>query len=433
MVDAAQVVFEGVPVRPVGSQAFTLTSDRTFTLMASGSSGSCPVTRQITVRVRSAPPSCSLSTPQIQSFVGSPSSVAIGESVVLSWSVSGLVSSSVNISGPAGYSYSGAPSGTTSLTPPGSAGDYTYTLRAENVCPDGTRFTAQQNVVIQVRACPPPVIDSFVVSPGTVSSGGASFITFSWSIAGSADAVSISNSVGSGLPASGVIEIPQPQTTTTYTLTSVGCGQTRQAQVTVTVLPPPGFCPVTPGPGQPDAIAGGGVAGRQNLANSNSADAEYRAIFRVSHFPNNTFRFNIQLYYSGMNPHNSMPIIGPQVNGSLNQIEIGKLKVRLEYEGVRFLDENSAQVAFYAWQGRTFDPSSYNPEVGFLTLGLIGNGVDDPGVLINYPPFDFNNDQIRGNAYNTVAYTIPFSSASFPPTGLNIAIGTTIPSRWRCP
>lgn len=241
--NAANVTFEGAAVAATGSQTFTLTADRTFTLTASDAGNTCPVTQTITVRATAAPPACAFPAPQIQSFGANPSSIATGASSNLAWNVTGLQpGGTVTLTGN-GLNQTVSASGNQTVTPPNASGNYTYNLTATNVCSDGSLLTTQAPVVITVAACPSPAIDSFTVNPSTVTQGGNQRITFSWSISGTVDAVSIDNGVGGNLPASGSVDVPQPATTTTYTITVVGCGVTRTAQVTVTVsvCPPPVF------------------------------------------------------------------------------------------------------------------------------------------------------------------------------------------------
>lgn len=239
--DAVAVTVNGVAVAAVGSLTQKVFVPTTFTLVAQDAANSCPVTQQVTVNITPPPPGCTFSTPTITSFDANPTSLALGGNSTLSWNVSGVdVSGTTVISGPNSFNQSVGTSGSLAVTPPNVAGNYSYTLKAENICPDGTRLTAQQVVIISVQACPPPVIDSFVANPSTVAQNGNQTVTLSWNISGTADAVSIDNGVGGGLPAAGTVAIPQPNTTTTYTITVVGCGQTRQTQVTVTVT----SCPV---------------------------------------------------------------------------------------------------------------------------------------------------------------------------------------------
>lgn len=236
--DAADVKLEDVPVAFVGSQIFRLNATRTFTLTARDTANTCPVTQTITVNVNPTP-ACAFGTPQISDFSASQSSVAPGGSSTLAWNLTGLADGgTIRLTGN-GLDQSVNSSGTQLITLPNAVGDYTYTLIAENICPDGTRLTAQRQVVISVRACPPPVINAFTVNPSSVTMGGNQLITLSWSISGTVDAVSISNGVGSALPASGSIDINQPQANTTYTITAVGCSQSVQSQVTVNVVQVP--------------------------------------------------------------------------------------------------------------------------------------------------------------------------------------------------
>jgi hypothetical protein len=227
------------PVGASGTQNFVITAETTFTLRSRDSGNTCPITRTITIRVNSTPP-CS-TPPLIGSFTANPSSITPGASSQLAWNTSGITAGDeVEITGPNGFSQAGLPAGgTLSVTPPAADGDYTYTLRATNICPDGTRQTVQQSVIIRVRSCPPPVVDVFSATPNTVIAGGNQIVRLSWNISGTADSVAINNGVGGSLPAGGFVDITQPQVTTTYTITAIGCGQTRQMTVTITVNPAP--------------------------------------------------------------------------------------------------------------------------------------------------------------------------------------------------
>lgn len=241
----SRVTLNGVQVSPtVTRHRVTINVTTTFTLRVEDNDPDrdCPIERTITITVRVAP-ACGFATPTIQNFSANPTSITPGESSSLSWNITALDAGAgtTRITGPNGFQQVGlSASGNLTVSPPVAEGDYTYTIITENVCPDGTRLTAQASVIIRVRSCPSPVIDGFSVNPMSVTQGGNQMLLFSWNISGNPSAVSISNGVGGGLPASGNVEILQPQTTTTYTLTAVGCGQTRQAQVTVTVV----VCPV---------------------------------------------------------------------------------------------------------------------------------------------------------------------------------------------
>ena len=85
---------------------------------------------------------------------------------------------------------------------------------------------------VQVTDNPPPTIDSFYASPGSITSGGSS--TLSWSVSG-ATAVSIDQGIGNvALTGTRVVS---PSATTTYTLTATNDAGTvtATAQVMVTI------------------------------------------------------------------------------------------------------------------------------------------------------------------------------------------------------
>jgi hypothetical protein len=163
--------------------------------------------------------------PVINSFSFSPSSVTLGSSSTLSWSISGTVESrsispSVSISTDVG-------SATITRSPSGS---YTYTLVVT-----GARRTVSASTTLTVTIPPPPTI-SFSASPSTIIQGSSS--TLSWSVGGSVSSVSINQGIGS-VSTSGNRSV-SPTSTTTYTITAIGIGGTTTRTVTVTVnLPPP--------------------------------------------------------------------------------------------------------------------------------------------------------------------------------------------------
>ena len=259
--DAAEVRLEGETVALTGSKDFVILADRTFTLVARDTANNCPASRSVPVRIR--PNVCAFGTPQIPDFIATPASIITGGTSTLSWNITGLeAGGTVRLTGN-GIDQAVSASGTQPVTPPNAVGDYTYTLITENVCPDGTRLTNQKQVVISVRDCPPPVINSFDRTPATVMVGGNQMITFSWNVSGNNNRISIDNNVGTNLPASGTIQILQPQTTTTYTLTVIGeCGQIVTSPLTVTVnTVPPSGSPCTSEINQPYSLTVPGVFG----------------------------------------------------------------------------------------------------------------------------------------------------------------------------
>ncbi len=95
--------------------------------------------------------------------------------------------------------------------------------------------------------CPAPQINYFTANPASVPPGQGGFINLSWQTSdtsGTAVTVSISPSVGGGLPATGNVDVTTPAATTSYTMSATnGCGATASTQVTVSVAtsPPPTF------------------------------------------------------------------------------------------------------------------------------------------------------------------------------------------------
>lgn len=242
--DAFEVRLEGNLVASSGSQTVTVNADQTFILTARDAANTCPVNQTVTVRVRVGPPPCGLATPDIRNFTATPASIRMGETSQLRWQVGDLApSGEVRVLGPNGFTQAGLlGDGQLDVTPPLAEGDYSYTLEAVNVCPDGSRLSSSSVRIVRVRACPPPTIDVFTATPGSVIQGLGGVVRLEWSISGTADLVGIDNGVGGGLPASGFVDVPAPVADTTYTLTAVGCGQTRTASVLVRVISPPVGC-----------------------------------------------------------------------------------------------------------------------------------------------------------------------------------------------
>jgi uncharacterized protein YkwD len=175
--------------------------------------------------------------PVITSFSGSPSTIAPGQSVLLSWSSSGATTLSID-------NGVGDVSGRTSATVSPSQST-TYTLTATN---GGGAATATLTIVVNTPPPPPPspgvpIIAFFNASPSTIAPGQAAML--SWSTTG-ATAVTIDNGVGNvpGLTSLSV----SPGQTTTYTLTASNSAGSTTAKVTVTVnaspAPPTAGAPV---------------------------------------------------------------------------------------------------------------------------------------------------------------------------------------------
>ena len=141
--DARDDINSGADNRNVtGSDSFTvrgLEQSLVFTLSATDDQGT--TTRNVTVVVGDRVP------PQITSFDATPTSIAVGESSELSWTVTGDSPVEVKISGSDGFSDTFIGSGSTSVSPDSTT---TYTLAASNE--DGR---AEKSVTVTVRDTPP--------------------------------------------------------------------------------------------------------------------------------------------------------------------------------------------------------------------------------------------------------------------------------------
>ena len=164
--------------------------------------------------------------PAISSFTASPSSITSPQSSVLSWSVTGATGLKID---PGNITVTGQTS--RSVTPSGTT---TYTLTATNNAGSVTR-----SVTVTVTNAPPPpplpVIASFSASPGTITSGQSS--TLSWSVSGATELrLDPGNITVTGQTSRSV----SPTSTTTYILTATNNAGSLARSVLVTVnLPPP--------------------------------------------------------------------------------------------------------------------------------------------------------------------------------------------------
>ena len=191
------------------------TTNRTYTLRASG--GSCTSTVTDTVRVTV--------LPKIDSFSASPSTITEGQKSTLSWTTTGADSASIN-------------QNIGSVTPVGSGSEEvmpesttTYTLTATDA--EGDTNTARDRVIVEEPECDPE-IDTFSASPSTITVGESSEL--SWT---TTDATSVSVSGVSGtLDVDDDVDVTPPNTTNrTYTLTASCTDGSTTASVSVTVLP----------------------------------------------------------------------------------------------------------------------------------------------------------------------------------------------------
>ena len=161
----------------------------------------------------------SLPPPSIDTFTATPSTLVLGNTFQLNWSVSGTVNS-VNITDVGNVNTSG----TATILP---GGDITYTITAT-----GPGGTVAKSVAIDVHI--PPQI-SFSVDKSQIVGGDTATLT--WSVTGDADTMSINPGIG-GTNLSGT-QLIQPSQDTTYTAVASGLGGTDTEQLTVEVVYPP--------------------------------------------------------------------------------------------------------------------------------------------------------------------------------------------------
>ena len=227
----------------------------TFTLTASGVSGTAPATKTVTVAVGAA-------SPAIGSFTASPASLsASGGSSSLSWSGSAVTDYALTVSPSAGVQVNGAAyagavdvgaSTSASVTLPGNtssgAASYTFTLTASGV--SGTA-PATKTVTVAVGAAN-PAIGSFSANPSSLASSGGSS-ALSWSGSAVTDyALTVSPSAGvqvNGTAFNGSVDLATSTSASvtlpsngtsgsvayTFTLTASGVSGTAPATMTVTV------------------------------------------------------------------------------------------------------------------------------------------------------------------------------------------------------
>ncbi len=178
-----------------------------YTLTATNAAGS--VRSTVTVSVTTSP-----FGPTIANFTATPSSITVGQSSNLSWSVSGATSLSISpgIGAVTGNSLTVSPTTTT-----------TYTLTASNS--NGSLTASTSITVTGIQAA--PVISSFTASPSTLTAGQSSIL--SWSVSG-ATSLSLSPNIGAVTGSSLVVT---PNTTTSYTLTAINGTGTTTATVTI--------------------------------------------------------------------------------------------------------------------------------------------------------------------------------------------------------
>ncbi len=204
---------------------FGLTSDTLYhyRVKSMGESGNLSTSGDLTFTTAKTSPGL----PTISSFTASPGSITSGQSSVLSWSVTGATDLRLD---PGNVTVTGLTS-----KPVAPTATTTYVLTATNSAGAVTR-----SVTVTVTNAPPPpplpTISSFTASPGSITSGQSSLL--SWSVTGATGLrLDPGNVTVTGLTSRSVA----PTATTTYVLTATNSAgaATRSVTVTVTGNPTP--------------------------------------------------------------------------------------------------------------------------------------------------------------------------------------------------
>lgn len=193
--------------------------------------------------------SVTVTSPAIATFTADPPVLPEPGLVTLTWSASNVTRASIE--GPMGpVDLTGIPaeSGSVDVTLD-TAGDHSFTLRVS--ADEGLAASASLTVV--VVALRPPVIDTFVAEPATITEG--STTTLTWATTDT-QSVTILDGAGNavdlfGQSVAGGSVIVTPAADTDYTLTATGPGGTTKATVTVVVLPLPEITALSKNPSLP--------------------------------------------------------------------------------------------------------------------------------------------------------------------------------------
>lgn len=238
---AANLPLSGsVTVNPSASTVYTLSAGR----------ASCSTaTRPVSVQVAG-------SSPTIQSFSATPSAIRPGDAAVISYSIVGAASATINGSpvDPTSGSFSVSPNVTT---------DYVLVAQGGGCSPQ----SSTQTVRVTVQACPQPSIDQFTASPPSVTAGSTSTLLWSVSSLESGATVNISGpGVNVNVGASGSMSVTPPAApgVYSYVITAVNpCDPSFSVQQTTTVqvtaCPPPQIASFTANPPSVTQGAGGFV------------------------------------------------------------------------------------------------------------------------------------------------------------------------------
>jgi len=195
-----------------GSVSVTPTQTTTYTLSATGPSGTINSTVTVTAGAATA------GNPQIIRYEANPVTITVGQQATLSWTTSGASSASISGVGTVPVNGSTTVSPTTTTT---------YTLTATSA--DGRSVTSPVTVVVSAGQVPQVV--TFVATPTTIDAGQSTKLC--WQVTNATN-ISITPGVGSNLNANDCADV-RPQQTTTYTLTATNASGQIQANVTVNV------------------------------------------------------------------------------------------------------------------------------------------------------------------------------------------------------
>jgi hypothetical protein len=211
------VIAPGIGQVPsAGSRQISPTSTTTYTMTATGISGTVNRAVVITVNPRVA----------ITNFVSSPSAISAGGTSTLQWNVTGATSVTID-------------QGIGSVPLSGSRVVSPSTTTTYNMIAIGGSQVVTSTAVVTVNS--PPVVAQFTASPQQIPLAGSSQLN--WDVRG-AIRIRIDPGIGE-VPAYGSRTV-QPSSTTTYVLTAESdcCVINRTVTVTVAQLPVPSLLPV---------------------------------------------------------------------------------------------------------------------------------------------------------------------------------------------
>ena len=393
--NAAEVTLDGTIVPLSGSQPFIIVADRTFNLNARDAANTCPAARQVSVTVLAAP----CLTPVFTQFSVTPASAAPGATVTITWQINNLmVGATVNLLLPDGSVQSVGASGSVQVAAPAVDGTYNYSIQAKNPCSGVVTQTAQVQVV---TSCTNPSLSGFTATPNSVVAGGSQPIQFTWGVAGTVSALSIS-SIGNVSGTSYTLNT-QPQTTTNYVLSATGCGTTVTQQVTVTVSSLPSSCQN----GQHLVAANRSIANAPAVFPYQSSRLEIsaRADFDEA---TRTIKFNFEIIApapAGVTDPEGYETLGyaNPFTGGNGFVEVGNLRF--------FTLTAPPRVAVYentgTFPGRfiTTLPLNYIGGSGSDYFRINGNVLGSPGVDV---PFTFDN------TFNPLTDSLIINSRNFP-------------------